>query len=444
MSRGRGFGSVRKLPSGRYQARYTGPDGLERTGETTYRTKSEARSWLAGVETDLSRGHWHAPEGGRMRFGTYLDTWLAGRVDLAPGTRQLYADLRARWFDDPLPSLRPLVDVELRHLTPALIRQWHATASTHAADRIRSRAVRRPRGEDAQARAWARSQGQPVPASGRLSRAVVEDWRAAGAPVLDVPTRTIPDNAGRAQVAQAYRLLRAVLATAVTDGAMRSNPCQVPGAGSFRHAERRPATLDELQAIVGATLPRYRAAVVMAAWSGLRGGELAALTRDHIDLDAQTVRVERTLLELRGQQPGFGPPKTAGSVRTVNLPRFVVEALATHLEEYVPDDPGALVFTSSVGGPFVRARRSAALTPGRRAVNRPELRWHDLRHTGATLAAATGASLADLMARLGHASPRAALIYQHASAEGDRLIAQRLDELASGNVVSLAERRAAG
>lgn len=59
------------------------------------------------------------------------------------------------------------------------------------------------------------------------------------------------------------------------------------------------------------------------------------------------------------------------------------------------------------------------------------LRFHDLRHTGNTLAAATGASTRELMARMGHASPRAALIYQHATADRDAAIAKALSDLAT-------------
>jgi integrase len=74
----------------------------------------------------------------------------------------------------------------------------------------------------------------------------------------------------------------------------------------------------------------------------------------------------------------------------------------------------------------------------RHAAGRDDLRWHDLRHTGATLAAHTGASLAELQRRLGHSSARAALIYQHASDQRDRQLADRLEQLTTAaNVVAL-------
>ena len=61
---------------------------------------------------------------------------------------------------------------------------------------------------------------------------------------------------------------------------------------------------------------------------------------------------------------------------------------------------------------------------------RQDLRFHDLRHTGATLAAASGATLAELMQRLGHSTVSAALVYQHATQGSDKRIAERLSEIA--------------
>jgi len=68
--------------------------------------------------------------------------------------------------------------------------------------------------------------------------------------------------------------------------------------------------------------------------------------------------------------------------------------------------------------------------PARKAADREDLRWHDLRHTGAVLAAQTGATLAELMGRLGHSTPGAAMRYQHAAADRDAEIAKRLSRLA--------------
>ena len=81
--------------------------------------------------------------------------------------------------------------------------------------------------------------------------------------------------------------------------------------------------------------------------------------------------------------------------------------------------------------------------PAREAPGRPDLRFHDLRHTGAVLAAATGATLAELMARLDHSTAGAAPRYQHAAEDRDKAIASALSELAAGTVtpISTAKRK---
>src|SRR5208283_4898927 len=94
-----------------------------------------------------------------------------------------------------------------------------------------------------------------------------------------------------------------------------------------------------------------------------------------------------------------------------------------------PDD--ALLFTGARGGVLRRSnfRRAVRWSAAVAAIGAPGLHFHDLRHTGNTLAAAGGASLRDLMDRMGHDSVRAAMIYQHATTEASRLIADSISGL---------------
>lgn len=124
-----------------------------------------------------------------------------------------------------------------------------------------------------------------------------------------------------------------------------------------------------------------------------------------------------------------GPPKSAAGKRTVVLPAIAVEALNAHLDQYTSADDDALVFTDPVGHPLHKDVLYKAWRPARAAVGLEHATIHDLRHAGATLAAWTGASTKELMSRLGHASPRAALRYQHAAESRDREIAARLDDV---------------
>ena len=115
----------------------------------------------------------------------------------------------------------------------------------------------------------------------------------------------------------------------------------------------------------------------------------------------------------------------------MSFPAFVVPYLRTHLAKFTDPGSDALVFRGARGGPLRRSNFRTA-TKWKNTCDRlgfPGLHFHDLRHTGNTLAAQTGTSLRDLMARMGHDSPRAALIYQHASSGADRAIADALDLL---------------
>ncbi|MHB8247263.1 MAG: tyrosine-type recombinase/integrase [Acidimicrobiales bacterium] len=112
------------------------------------------------------------------------------------------------------------------------------------------------------------------------------------------------------------------------------------------------------------------------------------------------------------------------------MPAHVASALADHLDRFVAADPDAFILTGEQGRPLALPVLAKAWDRARTQVGRPDLRVHDLRHTGLTLAAATGATVAELMHRAGHASPAAALRYQHATADRDRVLADALAKLA--------------
>jgi integrase len=115
-----------------------------------------------------------------------------------------------------------------------------------------------------------------------------------------------------------------------------------------------------------------------------------------------------------------------------------------HLRDHVGAAQSALVFPAANGGHMAPSSLYAVYYPAREAAGRPDLRFHDLRHTGAVLAAATGATLAELMARLGHSTVSAAMIYQHAAADRDKAIAEALSKLATVTPIRDAEGQAGG
>src|SRR3954451_12077384 len=120
----RSFGTIRRLPSGRYQARYPGPDGRLRTAPDTFESRPDAARFLAAVETDMQRGLWSDPKTGDTTLRVYADAWLTERRvrgrPLAPRTVDTYRHSLDMWI---LPFLG---EMPLRTITPAVIRRWHA------------------------------------------------------------------------------------------------------------------------------------------------------------------------------------------------------------------------------------------------------------------------------------------------------------------------------
>ncbi|OZE26166.1 site-specific integrase [Rhodococcus sp. 05-2255-1e] len=231
--------------------------------------------------------------------------------------------------------------------------------------------------------------------------------------------------------AHAYSLLRTILETAVRDDVIESNPCRISGAGTAKRAVKiRPATLDELSVIVEEMPERLRVMVLLASWCAMRYGELSELRRKDVEVIHGVIRVRRGVVRVGG---GFKvtTPKTTAGVRDISVPPHLLPAIEDHLRAHTAPGRDALLFPSA--GDADRHLAPAALYrpyyKAREAAGRDDLRWHDLRHTGAVLAASTGATLAELMARLGHSSPQAAMRYQHASRGRDAQIASALSKL---------------
>lgn len=354
----RQFGSIRKLPSGRWQARYRSPDGGQVRAPSTFATKGEAGRWLDAVRADIGRVLWVDPVAGRVPLDVYANSWLRDRP-LRPLTRELYESLLSL-------HIKPVLGVlELGSVTPVAVRGWFA--------------------------------------------GLTRGWYPGGS-----------------TAAKAYRLLHGMLNTAVSDQLIAANPCNIDGAGHERPDERPVATVPQVYALAEAIDPQFRLVVLLACFAGLRLGELQGLCRRHVDLDGAALRIVEQTLVLRDGTHLTGPPKTDAGIRAIALPESVVDELRKHLIT-VPDRPDALVFGQPGNRPLRRASLYTAWHAATKRVGMSGFRIHDLRHTGNTLAAATGASLKELMVRMGHASPRAALIYQHATRERDVVIARALD-----------------
>jgi integrase len=223
-------------------------------------------------------------------------------------------------------------------------------------------------------------------------------------------------------------MVHAIFTTAVDDLLIRRNPCRIKGAGQDKTDERPTLTIDQVFAVADAIPARYRLLVLLGAFTGLRFGELAALRRRDIDLTSRELRVRRSQAELKHGRTIIKDPKSDAGKRQVAIPDIVIDDLQGHLERFSELGPDGLAFIGPHGG---RLRRrnfhrlwTKALADAK--IDEAGFHFHDLRHTGNTLAAATGASTKELMARMGHSSMRAALIYQHASRSRDQQIADAM------------------
>lgn len=383
----RAFGAVRELASGRFQAYYT-VQGKRYLAPTTFFTRGDASAWLAMREAELVEHRWKPappPDQERVPLGDYFEIWLAGR-DLSPKTASAYRSLFRN-------RLYCFVDFGLDEFTPMMIKRWWEEM-----DKIHPYGARR-----------------------------------------------------------AYELLRAILATASrpdedTDGPplIPFNPARLSAktlrraagaAGHFRRPRTRvqPATLEELDIIVREMPDRYRAMVLLAAWCAPRFGELTELRRKDLVIrkDNQgnpvsgVVHIVRAVVWPSADQPLIKEPKSEAGIRDVAIPPHILPALLEHLDKWAAPGQEGLLFPAVESGGHMKSGALYKVYRRARAIaGRTDMRWHDLRHTGATMAAQAGATLAELMNRLGHANAAAALIYQHAAAGRDEEIARRLSQMA--------------
>jgi integrase len=362
----RSFGTVRQLPSGRWQVRYRDAAGVRHS--KTFATKNEATRHLAAVETDTARGAWIDPRRSHTTFAIWIEQWRRTTVGLAPATQARYDSLLRTHL---LPSFgnRPLLAI-----TKTAVKEWHAKLLARVND-----------GE------------------------------------LSVNT-----------VAKTYRLLAKIMRDAVDAELIVASPCTLRGAGQDQVKEMRTATPEQVADLTRHVPVQYRAMILLAAWCGLRLGELAGLQRRDVDVLRRTVSIKRQL-QWANRTPILRPPKTAAGRRTVAIPEVVVVALREHLTALGDADAEAFVFPSPDGQPLRSENfRQRVWHPAARAAGVEGLRFHDLRHAAGTMAATTpGATIKDVQARLGHASVAAAIRYQHAAVERDRLIADHLDAIAS-------------
>jgi integrase len=185
-------------------------------------------------------------------------------------------------------------------------------------------------------------------------------------------------------------------------------------------------------AIILATIDqRFSLLVEVAAWSGLRWGELTELRRGDVLFqgDTATLAVARAVSYTKAEGYVIGRPKSLAGIRTVALPQSLTPPVRARLAALEPSDD-ALLFPSLgdvsvhlASGSFAQYWRRA-----RAAAGRQDMPFHALRHFGATRYAMAGATSKELMRRMGHNDVAVAMRYQH-DAGRDGELAQRMSNL---------------
>jgi len=366
------FGALRQRASGRYQASYVDPQGNRQFAPHTFDNMTDARAWLRRQRIALDDGTWTDPQTPRTghTFREYATEWLDTRVN----RRGEHLRPRTRVEYERLIDgpLEDLGALTLKGISPDRVRRWYT-------DQI---------------------------ASGRQT-----------------------------QTARAYSLLKSVLSTALQDGLISSNPCMIRGAANASSGRKiTPPTSAELNAIANAITPRYKAAVMLAAWAALRYGELTELRRKDIrtvgdDDPTLVVSIERAVTHTTGRGYIVGATKSAAGVRAVSIPPHVNGIIEEHLSRYTAPGAESLLFPASDG--VTHLAESSFVKhwyPSRAAAGRADLPFHALRHYGATKFAQTGATLKEIQERLGHSTVVAAMKYQHAAGR-DAELARLMSEL---------------
>lgn len=407
------WGSLRKLPSGRWQARYPAPDGEIYTARTdddkplTFLTKTDARTWLAGAHTKIARGDWQPPSAVAARrraeaaadqaravgFSEYSERWLA-MIRTEPnrsGKKRAVGTVRSYQSKVTGYLVPEFENTPIRDIDEARIR-----VMTERLDKI------------------------PSPLNPRSK------FNGVTRPVLIV--------------------LMMILRQAARDGITPAAPnVSIPRQEPVRHDADHDASEDviapeQVEALYAAAPPEWSIMVLLAAWCQLRRGECLGLQRRDVEWypdGSATLHVRR---QLNANTGDYTDLKSDAGKRSLSVPDLMVDRLREHLlsrvapeakAPFVPASPRGSMPLSNTRWGFIwgDVRDNVAGLP-------PRFRFHDLRHTGLTLFAQEGATLAELMRRGGHSDMRIVLRYQHATMTRDRELACRMSRRVEAAITS--------
>jgi integrase len=361
------MGNIAKRPDGRWRARYR--DNANKEHARHFDRKIDAQRWLDSVTTAVQTGLYIDPSKGKVTIADWAKRWFDGQAHLKPSTRERYAGI-----------LR-------EHVLP----RW--------------------------------SNAQLI----EVTHADIQAWVSA-----------LTATRSPATVRKIHRVLALVLKAAVKDGRLARNPAAEINLPRPTSSEHRYLTHEQVDALAKecATPPAerskhgpgedtwnddYRLVILFLAYTGCRWGEMTALRVGNVDFLRRRARLVEAVTLVRGVQT-WGTLK-GHERREVPLPPFLVEELATHV---IGKQPEELFFTATKGGPLrSQVFQRAVLTRAAASAGLDHFHPHELRHTAASLAIASGADIKVVQQMLGHKSATMTLdLYGH-------LFEHRLDEVAT-------------
>lgn len=398
----RSFGAVRRLPSGRYQAKYTGPDSQWHTAPQTYGMKGDAEGWLRAEQRLVNDGPWTPPtqrqpqtagKAAPLTVKALCEQWLTTAPLKSSTVASHRKRLELRVYSTPLAD-EPAIDVDR-----ARIRQW-----------------------------WADVQRQ---------------WPDTGS-----------------TNSYAYKRLRTAFQWGVDEAELLpTNPVRVKGAGTPPRSDIRDRPLitrDEATALVGGVTERMKTPVELLLYCGLRIGELLELRRNDVhgidgdgpvtlrirrdavreeepkvDDDGEPVMNKRTGKQVMRQfMVSHDTPKTSAANRDVGVPASVAARLRKHLREHVAKGPDALIIPNARGEVMMDTAFRGLMSPGKARAGRTDIGPHDCRRFYCTLLVNTpGVSLEEARRLVGHEDVSQLMEYQRASSGYESRAAAALNNM---------------
>ena len=363
----RGLGSIRKLPSGRYQVRFTDPQGLRRTARTTFQTKAAAEFQLTTIRAEIESGTWHIDQ-----------TPQAG--DLDPKTLTL-RELAAHWRSQQVSS-------KGLPLSPNTLNEYQRLIE----------------------RVLAGFADQPIR---QITRQHIEQWRAP-------EIRRAPN-----QAVKAYKHLKTLMTWAHKRNWIATNPCDIERGAAYTPTEPPAPTKEQVQIMLESATGEFQAILTLAAFGGLRKGEIFELRRKDFEIVEDQgerwlrVNIGRGVIWNRGA-PEVRKPKTEAGIRSLLMPLVASELLIKYLTQ-VPLDPEALLFAKS-GNKHWGEYDLNSIWRKIRSVANYKGRFHSLRTFAATEFAKANPTNQELMDRFGHRDIKTAMRYQRSTGRDVELL----------------------